>query len=138
MSAKHVLDACSLIAFFNKEEGSDKVRSVLMEALGGNSIILMHRINLFEVYYDLSRSSGEDMVDSAMAFLGESPVTVIDAITEELMKEAARFKLCYKISVADSFALATASLEKACLVTADHHEFDLIDQAGELTFLWFR
>jgi predicted nucleic acid-binding protein len=54
------------------------------------------------------------------------------------MKEAARFKLAFKMSVADSFALATAKLEDVTLITADHHEFDPIDEAGEIEFLWIR
>ena len=54
------------------------------------------------------------------------------------MKEAAYFKLTYKVSVADSFALATTKLEDATLVTADHHEFATIDAVNEVSILWFR
>jgi predicted nucleic acid-binding protein len=138
MSNEYVLDACSLIAFFNQEEGASEVKSIITKALDSGSRILMHRLNLFEVYYDLSRSSDEDKVNRAMSVINNFPVTIIDEITETLMKEAARFKLSYRISVADSFALATAKLENAMLITADHHEFDVIDEAGEIQFFWFR
>jgi predicted nucleic acid-binding protein len=135
---RYVLDACALIAYYNDEEGSDPVEDVLSEALNGDSDILMHRVNLFEVYYDLLRSSGEDETTKAMDSFSGSPIAVVDVITNELMKEAARFKLSYKISVADAFALATAKLENATLITADHHEFDPIEEAKELNFLWIR
>jgi predicted nucleic acid-binding protein len=135
---RYVLDACALIAYYNDEEGSESVESVLSEALNGDSDISIHHVNLFEVYYDLQRSGGEDKANKAMDSFGDSPIAVIDTFTNELMKEAARFKLSFKISVADAFALATAKLENATLVTADHHEFDAIEEAGELNFLWIR
>jgi predicted nucleic acid-binding protein len=138
MNAKYVLDACSLIAYYGKEEGYHKVKAIITEAASDTSDIFMHRINLYEVYYDLLRSGGESMTNKAMQSLAVSPVSVIDVITEDVMKEAARFKLSYNISVADSFALATAKTEKAMLVTSDHHEFDAIDKAGEIGFLWIR
>ena len=135
---KYVLDACSLIAYFNDEEGSLTVKSILAEAVSGDTTVLIHRVNLFEVYYDLLRSGGEIMARTAMAFLYDSPVEIINIITDEIMEEAARFKLSYKISVADSFALAISKLEGATLITADHHEFNAIDEANELPILWFR
>jgi predicted nucleic acid-binding protein len=42
------------------------------------------------------------------------------------------------MSLADSFALATALCRGAALVTADHHEFDAVEQAEPVGFLWFR
>jgi predicted nucleic acid-binding protein len=48
------------------------------------------------------------------------------------------FKANYKISVADSFALGLAKVNQAVLVSGDHHEFDIIEKAGELKFHWFR
>jgi predicted nucleic acid-binding protein len=135
---KYVLDACALIAYYNKENGFEKIKNVLSEAVDGDADIVIHRVNLFEVYYDLLRSFGEDMTNRVMNSFANSPIRIIDTITDETMKEAARFKLSYKISVADAFALATAKLEDAALVTADHHEFDVIDEANEISFLWFR
>jgi predicted nucleic acid-binding protein len=138
MRGKYVLDACSLIAHFNQEEGASEVKSIITRAISGDATVLMHRINLFEVYYDLLRSGGEEKTGEAMSEINDFPITIVDKITDALMKEAARFKLSYKISVADAFALATAKTEDATLVSADHHEFDAIDKAGEVPLFWFR
>ena len=135
---KYVLDACSLIAYYNREDGAEKIKDILSDTLSGNSDISMHRVNLFEVYYDLLRSNGEDRTKDIMDSFADSPIAVIDTIPDEVMKEAARFKLTYKISVADAFALATAKLEQAMLVTADHHEFDVIEKVGDVNFFWIR
>ena len=48
------------------------------------------------------------------------------------------FKTKYKISFADIFVLATAKLNNATIITSDHHEFDIIETSGELTFEWIR
>jgi predicted nucleic acid-binding protein len=136
--SNYVLDACSLIAYYNDEKGAEKIESLIDEVVDGYSTASIHKINLFEVYYDLLRSSNEEKTKTSMELFAASRITIIDEITDEIMKEAARFKLSYKISVADAFALATAKLENATLVTADHHEFDIIDEADELSILWFR
>jgi hypothetical protein len=45
----------------------------------------------------------------------------------------------YKVSFADTFALATASITDAFLLTADHHEMDRIEQVEpDIKFLWIR
>jgi len=134
----YVIDACAFISYYNKEPGGEVVKNLITDAVTGDSAIMIHRINLFEVYYDLFRSGGEDMTNDAMSDMDDFPIGIIDMVSEELMKEAARFKLKYKVSVADAFALATAKLENATIVTADHHEFDPIEVAGELSFLWIR
>jgi predicted nucleic acid-binding protein len=138
MSEKYVLDACSLIAYFGKEEGSEHIKAILDKAVDGDVSVLIHRINLYEVYYDLFRSLGSDSANFAIDVLKNSVVSIIDVISEEMMVEAARFKLSYKVSVADSFALAIAKLEDAVLVTSDHHEFSAVAEAHDVSINWFR
>jgi hypothetical protein len=52
--------------------------------------------------------------------------------------EAGRLKSSYKISLADSIALAEASISNGMLITADHHEFDTIEMNERLLFFWIR
>lgn len=51
-----VLDACSLIAYLRKEEGYEKVVSILNKANVYNAKIIMHAASLGEVYYDFFES----------------------------------------------------------------------------------
>ena len=134
----YVLDACALISYFNEEEGYDKIVALIDKAEDGQVNVLIHGINLFEVHYDLLRSGGDNVVNVTLTTLNDSSITIIDTVSEDIRTEAARFKTKYKVSVADAFALATAKLQDATLVTSDHHEFDPIDAAGELRFLWIR
>ena len=138
MSAKYVLDACSVIAYLTKEEGADAIEKLIHEAIDGDSELLMHKLNFYEVYYDTLRSQGKETAEIVFDTFKKLPVTIIESISDELMVEAARIKTGHSISVADSFALATARLHGATLVTSDHHEFNPVEDAGEIAFLWIR
>ncbi|MDR1913985.1 MAG: hypothetical protein LBQ68_05820 [Clostridiales bacterium] len=55
------------------------------------------------------------------------------------MRQAGKFKSIHKrISLADAFAVAQTITSGGVLVTSDHHEFDVIDSAGTIEFLWIR
>ena len=55
-----------------------------------------------------------------------------------IFMEAGRLKASYKISLADSIALAQAFVVDGELITADHHEFDVIEGKENITFQWIR
>jgi len=138
MSKKYVLDACSVIAYLVKEEGSDVIETLINDAIEKEAELLMHMINFFEVFYDTWKSQGEATAMIVFELFKKLPVTLIESISDEVLTEAARLKNGYHISVADSFALATAKIHGATLVTSDHHEFDPVEKSGENTFLWIR
>jgi predicted nucleic acid-binding protein len=64
---------------------------------------------------------------------------VLADISDELFVEAGRLKSLYKVSFADTFALATASVSGGILLTADHHEMDKVEQIEPgIKFRWIR
>jgi len=138
MNTKYVLDACSIIAFFTREDGSDIVMNLLNEALDNKADILMHRINFVEVIYDAWKTQGESKAKITIDRLKLLPINIVDFSSDEFALEVSRFKADNRISLADAFALATAKLENATLVTSDHHEFDALEAADEVAFLWIR
>ncbi|RLC13954.1 MAG: type II toxin-antitoxin system VapC family toxin [Deltaproteobacteria bacterium] len=130
----YVMDACALIAFFNDEEGADKVETIL-----SHNLCLMSVVNVYEVCYDAAKTSGVKEGIGLYEDIRQLPVTIIRKIGKNVIKEAVYFKVNYKISVADSIALGVARTNHAILVTADHHEFDEIEKAEEeLDFYWIR
>ncbi|QTA80130.1 PIN domain-containing protein [Desulfonema limicola] len=130
----YVLDACALIAFFNGENGADTVENILL----GHDLRLMSVINVYEVCYDAAKAGGMDNGIRIYNEIHQLPIKIIKTIGKELLKEAMYFKTNYKISLADSFALGLARLNHAVLISADHHEFDIIETSGELKFHWIR
>ena len=134
----YVLDACALIAYLNGEPGQEKVLAVLEAAEQGTATVRMHRLNFYEVYYDAYRSGGPAVAEQFWVDVSQLPIDFVDILSETLLKEAAYFKVNYKISLADSIALGLTILHQAEVVTSDHHEFDRIEQNEPLRFLWIR
>jgi predicted nucleic acid-binding protein len=138
----YILDACALIALLKAESGADKVLAIYEEAYKGNAIIIINKINLFEVYYGFYRDDGKEYAETVMNRIIESPVIEIVETTYDVFKEAGRIKASkkHKVSLADSFVLAQAIVTGGLLATADHHEFDVIEtsEEEEITFYWIR
>jgi predicted nucleic acid-binding protein len=94
----------------------------------------MNKLNILEVYYGVYREDGKDKADETLNKILSLPLVVIDKFEDNVFKEAGRLKAIYKISLADSIALAEAKVREAQLLTSDHHEFDPIEKKGELLF----
>jgi predicted nucleic acid-binding protein len=98
----------------------------------------MNKINLLEVYYDDYRTHGSAAATAMIEKIRRTPITVVPEINDDIFFEAGRLKAAYKISLADSIAVASASIYGAALITADHHELDAIEAAGRIKFFWIR
>ena len=135
---QYVLDACALLAVLNKEDGAELVRDTIDQAKAGSALILMSVINLLEVYYGVLRECGEEIAEKIIQSVNASPIKVVDILSNEVFKEAGRLKAAYRISLADSIALAEASVSGASLLTSDHHEFDAVEESENIIFHWIR
>ena len=136
--SSYVLDACALLALLRNEPGADKVASAINAANSGSAKIVMHKLNLMEVFYDLYRSYGKTKADSIISEVKKRPLDINDSISDDIFAEAGRLKASYKISLADSIALAQAVVSSGELLTADHHEFDPIEGKEPIRFNWIR
>ena len=132
-----VLDACALLAVVRNEEGADVVSDAYIKAANGDSQILINRINLLEVYYDFYRHKGKDYADSFAMQIEHSDLQICE-FDKSLFMIAGRLKASYKISLADSIALAQAIKSQGEFLTCDHHEFDPIEGKEPVRFCWIR
>jgi predicted nucleic acid-binding protein len=133
---RYVFDACALLALINKENGADAVRELLEQAETGEAGVCVNIVNLLEVSYKLVQQKGTAAADTFIkSVLYASTIQIIDTISLPIFREAARFKTEYKVSLADSLALATAFCTGSALVTADHHA---VDRSASVRFLWIR
>ena len=135
---RYVLDACALMAALKGEKGASVVKAAFDEADKGSAKIIIHKANLMEVYYDLYRNFGKDKANAILTEIKKRPIHIIAEISDELFEEAGRLKSTYKISFADSFALAQAIVSDGALLTSDHHEFDVIEGKERINFAWVR
>ena len=130
-----VLDACALIAFLNDEPGAELVASMLEDVPS----VEMSAINLLEIAYDYIRKSGDSQaVRELLDVIDQLPIKIHWRIDDEVFQHAARFKATFRISLADSFALALAKTLNAAVATSDHHEFDPLESNRTARFIWIR
>jgi predicted nucleic acid-binding protein len=133
------LDACALIAFVNKESGFDKVSRLMDDADRKNIFIIMNQINLFEVYYRITKIYNKNKADEVLQLVREEhPITVIHGLTYNVMEEAARMRMTYNMSMGDSVAAAESVVGNGTLVTSDHKDFGKVEQVGKIKVLWFK
>ncbi|MCL2225019.1 MAG: PIN domain-containing protein [Defluviitaleaceae bacterium] len=137
MSSIFVLDACALLAVARNEKGADVVVNLYHKASIGEAKLFLNRVNILEVYYDFYRYKGKDYADSFVKTVKRSEVQICE-FDEVVFTHAGRLKATYKISLADSIALAQAIVVKGSLLTCDHHEFDAIEGKEPLNFYWMR
>jgi len=135
----HIADACAAIAYVKGEPGHEQFAAILRDTR--NSVVI-HRVNFCEVYYDFLRSDGPAIAERAHETLAPV-ITILDPEGESFLKRVARWKVghaCpnHNLGLADAFAAATAE-EFACpLITLDHGDFDPVEAAGVLQFIWLR
>ena len=137
-SNRYVFDACALIAFLNDEEGANKVEALFEQAGIGEVELYAMSVNLYEVYYDALRHTSAEKAEELLTDLYALPITVIENVDRPLIRLAAHFKTTYRMSVADSFALALTTQLNASLISTDHHEFDDVEKSDEVKFFWLR
>lgn len=131
MKKKKLLDSFALLAYLNKENNYDKVKSLL---LSQGVILLINEINLGEIFYILIRERGIEKAEYFMNTIFPSLAITPVANTFSNILEASRIKAKYPISYADCFAVATALKEDASIVTGDP-EFKKVQEIVEIDWL---
>ena len=134
----YVLDACAMLAVLSNEPGADVVEDIYEKVSSGEVSLAMNKLNLLEVYYDLLRTYGKDRADEILKEIRQLPIKVYNELSDEIFFEAGRLKTAYRISVADSIALAQTITINGIIVTADHHEFDAIEEKEPMQIQWIR
>lgn len=96
-----VLDACAYIAFLRKEQGFEKILSLINKVSNKHTTIIIHTVTIAEVYYDFLKLSGKQRADSVLTDTYKLPVVILPEVTPELIQHVGYFKSHYKISFAD-------------------------------------
>jgi predicted nucleic acid-binding protein len=122
----HVVDASALIAYFKGEQGHEHVANLLVDERNNLAI---HIVNLCEVHYGYLRSDGLQRANEAWD-RATKLVGLLKTIDEDFMRRVARWKVDLGLGLGDSFLAACAEENAAILVTADHRDFDRVQQAG--------
>ena len=131
----YIIDACALIAYLREEKGAGKLKKILKNH---NNRLLMHSVNLGEVYYCSFRTSGKEKADELFEDILKLPIHIIWTLDFPFIQIVGTYKTSHRISYADSFVLALAEQKEAIIISTDHHEFDIIESEKKLSFYWLR
>ena len=138
MRESFVLDACALIAYFKQEPGFESMIQFFNRADDGEISLSIHKINLLEIYYGFYRDDGKELAEAILDDSLSLPIVIVDNLDNSLFCEAGRLKALYYVSLADSVALALAKIMEGSFITADHHEFDALENKENIKFSWIR
>jgi ribonuclease VapC len=118
MTKRYLFDSHALLAFFQKERGTEVVAKILRRALKQRLDRLICVINLGEIIYMTKRRFGDQKKMEILSRVYQLGFKVLPA-PESLVYQAAELKAEYPIAYADCFALACAREHSASLVTGD-------------------
>jgi PIN domain nuclease of toxin-antitoxin system len=130
----YVLDASALIRFIDNEPGADRVEAILEECGREEAGICLSAVQWGEVVGNTyKRFTPQEQFEILSGLLPRA--ARILAADQKRAENAARFKVDYKISYADAFALELA-MESAdrLLVTADYG-FKPLESLARIEFL---
>ena len=109
-----VLDTSAILALWNEEEGASFVEKILRD----KPDIFISFMTYMECRYRVWKDHGRNAADELFRSLSLLPVTRVD-VDDALIMTASELKVQHKISVADSWIIATAITRKATLVHKD-------------------
>ena len=130
--ADRVLDAHSLLAYYQGEAGEETMIEIFRSARESGGRLLLSTVNWGEVFYATLRTFGSVRAEQIANSISRLLIEIVPADLE-LARQAAVFKASRKMSYADCFAAALAKLRKAELVTGDK-EFQQLET--EVKILW--
>lgn len=131
-----VVDASAMIAFLRGESGAEVVAEALIDS---QSRCFAHALNLCEVFYDFHRASGLKEATEAIRDLLHLGVIEDANLTPDVWKAAGSLKATLRrVSLADCFTIELAERLKGVILTADHHEFDVLAEQSVCSIKFIR
>ena len=113
-----MFDSFALLAYFQAERGSLKVKAILQEARNDEAVVFLSIINLGEIIYTVECKLGRTTSQETLHDMLTLPVQIAEA-TRDRVLSAAHIKATFPVSYADAFAVALAQETAATVVTGD-------------------
>jgi uncharacterized protein len=134
----YIVDACALIAYLFDEDGAGLFENLLIQARNNEIEMVMHVANLGEVYYDIVKRNDVATAQETYKDVKHLPIRFEDRISDAIVFKIGEVKTTYRISYADTFAVALTFISSAELITTDHKEFEPLEKAGIVKIKWLR
>lgn len=118
MRTAELLDSHAILLWIQDEPGAQVVENMLIGARMGHIDLFVCEINLGEVYYSCIRRAGKDRANEIIEQFAILPIETI-ALDWNLIRKASELKAELSIAYADCFAIASAQLKGAAILTGD-------------------
>jgi predicted nucleic acid-binding protein len=130
-----VLDTSAILTLWNEEEGAATVDKILRDGARHHKVFVSF-MTFMECRYRVWKDQGQNAADEIFRSLGLLPITRVD-VDDSLLMTASALKAQFRISVADSWIIATAISRKAILVHKDP-EFEALSDKVTLKTLPYK
>ncbi len=117
-----VFDTEALLIFYLDEPGAETVQEILEKTQKGKSAGFLNIVNLAEFSYILQRRDPE-LAKEKERNLRAFGLEIVPVLDNGLWRVAANIKSQHQLSLADSFAAATAKIKRARLATGRDEEY---------------
>ena len=121
-----VLDTSALLALRGDESGAGRVETLLAQAKRQQCRLLVSFMTRMEILYCVQREEGEEAARDALRLVDSFSIEWVSC-DAAILDKASRIKASGRISVADSWIAATASVFSATLVHKDPEFESLAD-----------
>jgi predicted nucleic acid-binding protein len=137
MNNIYFLDACAVIALLDEEPEVATMKAMIKQAKNGEISLYINAVNEIEIRYGYLRDKPE-IFPAIWEKYQTFPINCINIIDDNIIKEAARLKVRYKVSLGDCIGFATAIAYGGIFVTKDKHDFTDIDNAEPGIVKWLK
>lgn len=128
-----LFDSYTLLKLFQREDGHEKIVTLLQGIERTEARKYLNAINLGEIIYATKRQFGDQKKMEVLTNI-ERMQFIILPVPNSLIFQAAEYKAQYSMSFADCFALASALEHDATLVTGDP-EFRSVEHLAKIIWV---
>lgn len=122
---QYLLDTSALLTLRDDEPGAEEVAKILTQAEQDKAKVFGCFMSLMEVFYRVWKDEGGTAGKLAYAQCKSLPIIWVHENTQ-LLEQAAKIKANYRVSLADAWIAACASIQDAMLIHKDP-EFAAVD-----------
>ncbi|RPJ11415.1 MAG: PIN domain-containing protein [Deltaproteobacteria bacterium] len=130
-----LLDTSALLAYWFDEKGADEVERILRTGSLAKKIYISF-MTVMEAKYQLWRHAGKEAAEEFERIVRNLPITRLD-VTDPILNRASEIKASARLSVADSWIIATAIESGSTLVHKDP-EFEQVKDRVSLISLPYK
>ncbi len=129
-AARYVLDTSALLALRDDESGAERVHRIIDQARKHRAVVYVSFMSRMEILYSVSAAEDDESARAAVRLLDALPLQWVSC-EPPILLEAARIKARGRLSVADAWIAATATLCEAVLVHKDPEFAGLVNLPQE-------